>query len=144
MSKAGWLYLAWLLAIVATLGSLYYSEVRMFVPCSLCWWQRILMYPLVLVLGVATFRQDATVWRYALPLSGLGLATSSYHYLIQKVPSLAAPAACAVGVPCTVQYVNYFGFITIPFMAGVAFLLVTIALTLLLRSTGRSGRTPPG
>jgi disulfide bond formation protein DsbB len=128
------LYAAWMVAIVATLGSLYFSEIRMFVPCLLCWWQRIFMYPLVLLLAVATFRGDSGIWRYALPLSAIGLATSTYHYLLQKVPGLGAPASCAVGVPCTVQYVNYFGFITIPFMAGIAFLLITIALVALARS----------
>lgn len=144
MTRTGWLYLAWLMAVVATLGSLYYSEVRFFVPCSLCWWQRILMYPLVIVLGVATFRQDSGIWRYALPLSGIGLATSTYHYLVQKVPGLSGPAACAAGVPCTVEYVNYFGFVTIPFQAGVAFLVITVALVLLALPGTRSGSTPPG
>lgn len=123
------LYASWLVAIVATLGSLYYSEVRAFVPCVLCWWQRVLMYPLVLVLGVATFRLDRGVWRTALPFSVIGLGVSTYHYLLQKVPGMAPPAACAAGVPCTGVYVNYFGFVTIPFMAGTAFLLITLGLT---------------
>jgi disulfide bond formation protein DsbB len=131
-------------AIVATLGSLYYSEVRAFVPCVLCWWQRIFMYPLVVVLGVATFRQDRSAWVYALPLSVIGLTTSTYHYLLQKVPSLAPPAMCAAGVPCTVQYVNYFGFVTIPFMAGSAFLLITLGLLSVALSARRSAALPGG
>jgi disulfide bond formation protein DsbB len=122
------LYASWIVAIVATLGSLYYSEVRHFVPCVLCWWQRVLMYPLVIVLGVATFRQDTGVWRTALPFSIVGLGVSTYHYLLQKVPGMAPPASCAVGVPCTAVYVNYFGFVTIPLMAGTAFALITLAL----------------
>jgi disulfide bond formation protein DsbB len=125
------LYAAWLVAIVATGGSLYFSEVLKFVPCLLCWWQRIFMYPLVPLLGIAVFRADSGVWRYALPLSATGLVLSSYHYALQKVPGLAAPASCAAGVPCTAQYVNYFGFVTIPFMAGVAFALITLALATL-------------
>ena len=131
MGRLVWLYLAWLVAIGATAGSLYFSEVRHFVPCALCWWQRIFMYPLVPLLGIATFRQDAQVWRYALPLSAVGLATSTYHYLIQKVPGFAPPASCASGVPCSAQYIDWFGFVTIPFLAGVAFLLITGALTFL-------------
>jgi disulfide bond formation protein DsbB len=136
-----WLYWAWLVSIAATVGSLYFSEVRMFVPCALCWWQRILMYPLVVVLGVATFRQDLTAWRTALPLSLIGLGTATYHYLLQKVPGLAPPASCASGVPCNMQYIDWFGFVTIPFLAGVAFLIVTIAM-LRLAWTERSEAQP--
>jgi disulfide bond formation protein DsbB len=129
-----WTYLAWLVAIAATVGSLYFSEVRQFVPCTLCWWQRIFMYPLVVVLGVATFRQDEQVWRTALPLSSVGLGTATYHYLLQKVPAIAPPAACAIGVPCNVQYINWFGFVTIPFLALLAFALITVAMVALLRA----------
>ncbi len=143
MRRIGWLYGAWLVAIVATAGSLYFSEVRSFVPCALCWWQRILMYPLVVVLGVATFRQDAGVWRTALPLSVLGLGTSTYHYLIQKVPGFAPPASCASGVPCSAQYIDWFGFVTIPLLAGIAFALIT-ALLVLLAWRERNAATPPG
>jgi disulfide bond formation protein DsbB len=133
-NRGVWTYLAWLVAIAATVGSLYFSEVRQFVPCVLCWWQRIFMYPLVVVLGVATFRQDHQVWRTALPLSVVGLGTAGYHYLLQKVPAIAPPAACAIGVPCNVQYINWFGFVTIPFLALVAFALVTVAMVALLRA----------
>jgi disulfide bond formation protein DsbB len=143
MGRVAWLYGAWLIAITATAGSLYFSEVRSFVPCALCWWQRILMYPLVVVLGVATFRQDTGVWRTALPLSVLGLGTSTYHYLIQKVPGFAPPASCASGVPCNAQYINWFGFVTIPLLAGVAFALITAFLTVLVLRE-RNAPTPPG
>jgi disulfide bond formation protein DsbB len=132
-ARGVWLYLAWLVALGATLGSLYFSEVRHFVPCALCWWQRIFMYPLVVVLGVATFRQDLQAWRTALPLALVGLGTSTYHYLLQKVPGMAPPAACASGVPCNAEYINWFGFVTIPFLAGVAFLIVTVAMLALSR-----------
>jgi disulfide bond formation protein DsbB len=140
-ARGVWLYWAWLVSIAATVGSLYFSEVRMFVPCALCWWQRILMYPLVVVLGVATFRQDLSAWRTALPLSLLGLGTATYHYLLQRVPGLAPPASCASGVPCNLQYIDWFGFVTIPFLAAVAFLIITIAM-LRLAWTERSGAQP--
>jgi disulfide bond formation protein DsbB len=134
MSARGvWLYGAWLIAVIATIGSLYFSEVRMFVPCNLCWWQRIFMYPLVVVLAVATFRQDFGVWRTALPLAAIGGSISLYHYLLQKVPGLAAPTACASGVPCNAQYINWFGFVTIPFLAGTAFALIIAALVVIAR-----------
>lgn len=140
-ARGVWLYLAWLVSIAATIGSLYFSEVRQFVPCALCWWQRIFMYPLVVVLGVATFRQDLQAWRTALPLALVGLGTSTYHYLIQKVPGIAPPASCAAGVPCNVQYIDWFGFVTIPFLAGLAFAIITIAL-LRVAWGERSARTP--
>ncbi len=140
-ARGVWLYWAWLVSIAATVGSLYFSEVRMFVPCALCWWQRILMYPLVVVLGVATVRQDLTAWRTALPLSLIGLGTATYQYLLQKVPGIAPPASCASGVPCNVQYIDWFGFVTIPFLAGVAFLIITIAM-LRLAWTERSEAQP--
>ena len=134
MMRLGWLYLAWVVALVATAGSLYFSEVRQFVPCALCWWQRIFMYPLVPLLGIATFRQDVQIWRYALPLATVGLATSTYHYLIQKVPGLAPPASCASGVPCSAAYIDWYGFVTIPLLAGIAFALITALLIGLARS----------
>jgi disulfide bond formation protein DsbB len=138
-NRGVWIYLAWLVAIAATVGSLYFSEVRQFVPCTLCWWQRIFMYPLVVVLGVATFRQDAQVWRTALPLSTIGLGTAAYHYLLQKVPTIAPPASCALGVPCNVQYIDWFGFVTIPFLALVAFAAITVAMLALLRAVPAQG-----
>jgi disulfide bond formation protein DsbB len=140
-NRGVWIYLAWLVSIAATVGSLYFSEIRMFVPCTLCWWQRIFMYPLVIVLGIATFRQDGQVWRTALPLSVIGLATATYHYLLQKVPAIAPPASCALGVPCNVQYINWFGFVTIPFLALVAFALITVATVALWRGD-RSAALP--
>lgn len=140
-ARGVWLYLAWLVSITATVGSLYFSEVRSFVPCALCWWQRIFMYPLVVVLGVATFRQDLLAWRTGLPLSLVGLGISTYHVLLQKVPGIAPPASCASGVPCNVQYIDWFGFVSIPVLAAVAFLVITIAM-LRLAWTERSDVPP--
>jgi disulfide bond formation protein DsbB len=137
-------YLAWLVAIGATAGSLYFSEVRLFVPCELCWWQRIFMYPLVGVLGVAVFTRDERVWRYALPLAVVGLGTSWYHYLLQRVPSLAPPGVCRGGVPCTVQYIEWAGFVTIPFLAGTAFAVITLLLGWSALAPRRSAGPPPG
>lgn len=122
------LYLAWIVSLIATAGSLYYSEVRHFLPCSLCWYQRILMYPLALQLAIATFTNDRRISRYALPLSGLGIITSSYHYLLQRNPSWAGITPCASGIPCNTPYINYLGFITIPLMALTAFTLITLLL----------------
>lgn len=118
------LALAWLVALVATLGSLYYSEVRNFIPCTLCWYQRIAMYPLVFLLGMATWRNDAGIRPYALTLSLLGLFWSSYHLLELWVPGLA-PNVCKGPIPCNVEYMPSF---PIPLQAWIAFLLISMAL----------------
>lgn len=133
--RAALIYPAWVVAIVATLGSLYFSEVRLFVPCTLCWYQRILMYPLVIILGVASYKQDRHVVRYALPLSVLGIGVAAFHYLEQKVPWISSSAVCRSGVPCDVQYINWLGFVTIPLLSLVAFALITA----LLMATARRG-----
>ncbi|ADD27177.1 Disulfide bond formation protein DsbB [Meiothermus ruber DSM 1279] len=124
---------AWLVALVATLGSLYYSEVRNFIPCTLCWYQRIAMYPLVLILGLATWRNDVHIRPYALTLSLVGLFWSSYHLLELWVPGLA-PNVCKGPIPCNVEYIPSF---PIPLQAGIAFTLISLAL-FLLRPTRRS------
>ncbi|KMK76269.1 MULTISPECIES: disulfide oxidoreductase [Alkalihalobacillus] len=122
------LYASWVVSIVATLGSLYFSEIRGFIPCEFCWYQRIFMYPLSIILGIAVFNSDFNIKKYVLPLSIIGGSISFYHYLMQKVPSIGAIKPCANGVPCNVQYINWFGFITIPFLALVAFSLITLLL----------------
>ena len=127
---------ALLVALVATLGSLYYSEVRGFIPCTLCWYQRILMYPLVVILLVGLIRRDPGVAAYVLPLSLLGILVASYHYSLQLGLWGGESAACRVGVPCSGRYVNYLGFITIPFQALTAFILIS-GLTLAARAAGR-------
>ena len=122
------LYLAWLLALIATFGSLYFSEVRHFVPCTLCWYQRILMYPLVLLLGIASYRQDRAIVPYVLPLTLLGVGVALFHYLDQKLPGFGPPGLCSAGVPCNAQYINWLGFVTIPFLSLVAFTGISATL----------------
>jgi disulfide bond formation protein DsbB len=135
------LYFAWLVAIVATSGSLYFSEVRAFVPCSLCWFQRIFMYPLVIILGIASFRQDKRIIPYVLPLAIFGGLIAFWHVLEENIPGLSIPM-CNVGVPCTVKYVNYLGFITIPVMSLTAFTLITIFLVAVLKAQRPSAKQP--
>lgn len=124
------LYFAWIVAIFAMGGSLYFSEVLGLVPCVLCWYQRILMYPLVILLGVATYRQEKQIIYYVLPMSVIGVLISLYHILIQNFPSLASEATCQAGVPCTVDNLHLFGFITIPILSFTAFVLITFSLFL--------------
>lgn len=122
------LFISWVIALVAMLGSLYFSEIRQFVPCTMCWYQRICMYPLVLILGIGSFQNDFNVKKIALPLSIIGLLISTWHYLEQKVPGFAEIKPCTQGVPCSSEYINVFGFITIPFLARTAFLLISLIL----------------
>jgi disulfide bond formation protein DsbB len=119
------LYGAWFVSLIATMGSLYFSEIKGFIPCDLCWYQRISMYPLVLILGIATFQNDLKAFRYVLPLSLLGGSISVLHYLEQKIPGFGGFKPCVSGVPCNAEYINWLGFITIPFLALIAFVLIT-------------------
>ncbi|GIU98385.1 MAG: hypothetical protein KatS3mg014_0001 [Actinomycetota bacterium] len=123
------LVLAWIVATVATLGSLYYSEVARFVPCELCWYQRIAMYPLAVVLGIAAVRSDFGIRRYVLPLVSIGAAISVYHYQLERFPAQTS-LACTVDVPCTTVWVWEFHYISIPFMALSAFALIATVLLL--------------
>jgi disulfide bond formation protein DsbB len=129
--KAIWL--AWLVALVATVGSLIYSEVIHFVPCRLCWFQRIAMYPLSFVLLVGVIRREAAVKFYGLPLALAGLLVSIYHNLIQFYPSLEG-GSCDPLNPCSARSVEVFGFIDIPFMAGAGFILISVLLALYVKT----------
>jgi len=126
--KKNSLYLAWGTALLATAGSFFFSNVLHFAPCVLCWWQRIFMYPLVIILAVAIINKDRMIHRYVLPLSVLGAALSLYQNLLTWgiIPESAAP--CQIGVSCTKLYVNYLGFITIPFLSLLAFAFITIVM----------------
>lgn len=124
------LYIAWTVAIAATLGSLYFSEIVGYVPCKLCWIQRIFMYPLTLILGVACYSNDKNVFKYALPLPLIGICFSIYHYALQKIPAMSEITSCGGGIPCNASYVNWYGFITIPFLCLIAFALIITFLFL--------------
>jgi disulfide bond formation protein DsbB len=131
------LFFAWAVSVIATLGSLYFSEIRQFEPCELCWYQRILMYPLAILLGIAAVRKDYQISLYSAVLSGVGLLVSAYHYMIQKVPFFSAHAPACGRIPCTGQYINWAGFITIPFLAFIAFIFIfSVSIWLWKRSGG--------
>jgi disulfide bond formation protein DsbB len=126
------LYFAWVVSIVATLGSLYLSEVLGLIPCELCWYQRIFMYPLAILLGMATFRDDQNLISYLYPLVIIGAIISTYHILLQKIPAFT-DLGCQAGIPCSYDQLNLFGFITIPMLALTAFLLIILFLVLYRR-----------
>ena len=127
------LYVALAAASIATFGSLYFSEVRGLEPCALCWYQRILMYPLVAIISIGLLRRDRGVPAYVLPLSVTGIAVATYHYLVQA-RVIHHSIACERGVPCSGRYIDWFGFVTIPFLALVAFVVISLAT-----SAARSG-----
>ncbi|MGO4888535.1 disulfide oxidoreductase [Anaerobacillus sp. MEB173] len=125
------LFAAWAISFIATLGSLFFSEVIGYIPCELCWYQRIVMYPLVVILGIAVVRKDAKQYIYVLPIASIGFVISFYHYLIQKVPAFASNSISCGVIPCTTQYINWAGFITIPFLALSAFTAIIVCCLLI-------------
>lgn len=127
------LLLIWTQALIATLGSLYFSEFVGYIPCDLCWMQRILMYPLVIIYGTAIIKKEINIALPGLILSGIGMLVAIYHYGLQKLPALSEAGGFCGDIPCTLQYVNYFGFVTIPFLSAVAFIIIFISHIALLR-----------
>jgi disulfide bond formation protein DsbB len=123
------LVLAAVVAAVAMLGSLYFSEVAHFPPCRLCWYQRICMYPLVPILAIAAARRDRAVRWYALPLAVIGAAISTWHVLVERFPSLES-GACDPANPCTIIWVEKLGYLTIPTMALSGFVVIGLLLVL--------------
>ena len=123
-------YLVWVVALVATAGSLFFSEVMELPPCVLCWYQRIAMYPLVLIVGAGIITRDVRWKIYALPLSLAGLVVSIYHNLLYYglIPENIAP--CKQGISCTTVQIEWLGFITIPLMALAAFVLMNVLILL--------------
>jgi disulfide bond formation protein DsbB len=122
-------WLANLVVATAMVGSLYFSESAHFEPCKLCWYQRIAMYSLVVVLLVGNLRRDRNVAWYAVPLAGIGIVISIYHYLIEWYPQLES-GSCSLTTPCTAVWFREFGFISLSFMAMCGFAAV-LALMLL-------------
>lgn len=123
------LYLAWFQAFVATVGSLYFSLVRHLPPCDLCWYQRIFMYPLTIILAVGILKKDKNIYLYSLPFAIIGLFIAIYHVILQEgfIPKTLQP--CSLGsISCGDKYLEILGFITIPLMSAAAFTLILICL----------------
>jgi disulfide bond formation protein DsbB len=132
---------AWFLALLATLGSLFFSEVMKLPPCVLCWYQRISMYPLVVLLAVGWLRADPKVTTYAGPLAAIGWGIAVYHNLLyyHLIPESITP--CTEGVSCTSRQIEWLGFITIPLLSLMAFTIVGLFLFLDHRSQLRKEST---
>lgn len=128
-------YAAFGVSLTATLGSLFLSEFLMWPPCRLCWYQRIFMYPLVFIIGIAIVRRDRSWPLITLVLSGIGWLIAFYHSLLQWKILPESAASCTSGVSCTTAEINFLGFITIPFMSLVAFSLIIIITFLYQRGS---------
>jgi disulfide bond formation protein DsbB len=118
-----------LVTAVSMLGSLYFSNIVGYRPCVLCWYQRTAIYPLAVMLVIATVRRDRAVRRYAVPIAGIGAAISLYHWLLERWPTLDT-GSCSADAPCSVPYFENFGFVTLAFMALAAFVTTLVFLTL--------------
>lgn len=121
------LYFAWLLACIQTLGSLYYSNFRHFEPCLLCWYQRIALFPLVIILGIATYRSFYGISRYVLPQVILGLLASLYQIILQQIPDLNFIDICSGEKSCS-DKIYIVGPFTVPIASALFFFLITLFL----------------
>jgi disulfide bond formation protein DsbB len=129
-------FAAWLIASASTLGALFFGEVMKLPPCSLCWYQRIFMFPLMLVLPFGLFPFDRNIIRSVLPLVGVGGLLAVLHVLLVEgiIPERIAP--CRQGVPCSETVIEWFGFVTIPLLSFAAFATIAALLIVaLLRSS---------
>ena len=125
--------LAWIIAVLASAISLSLSEVFHLTPCVLCWYQRICMYPQAVIIGVGYVRKDKNWPLTALPLLAVGWLIASFHTLLQWhiIPETLAP--CVTGVSCTTKQINWFGFLTIPFMSWIAFSGIIVLTVIFMR-----------
>lgn len=123
-------FAAWLLASVSTLGALFFGEVMQLPPCVLCWYQRIFMFPLVVILPIGLFPFDPKVIRYALPLATIGWLIAVFHQLLIAgvIPESIKP--CTQGVPCSYTVIEWFGFLTIPILAVAGFTTLVVLLVM--------------
>lgn len=128
------LFFSWLIALLSSVGSLFFSEVMEFQPCSLCWYQRIAMYPLAVILLVGLFPIERKTFNFAMPLAVIGWLIALYHNLIhlEIIPESASP--CVQGIPCSAIWINWLGFITIPILSFTAFTCIIVLLVLFRRN----------
>lgn len=129
-----YLYVAWFQALAATLGSLLFSEILHFPPCVLCWYQRICMYPLVIILGLGILLKDRFVAYYAGLFIAIGWIISLYHNLLYYNILSESAAPCIAGVSCTTKFIEVLGFVTIPFLSLTAFTIMGACMLLYWRA----------
>lgn len=121
------IYFAWIVSLSALLGSMFFSEVMGFAPCSLCWYQRIFMFPLVIILLIGIVSSDKKVYKYVLPIAAIGGVIAFYHLLLQNNMIAEPLTPCTLSGLCKEKYINYLGFVTIPFLSLASFLIIFIS-----------------
>lgn len=126
---------AWLLTMIATFSALFLGEVMGKTPCVLCWFQRAFMFPLAVILSIACYRADFSVWRYALPLAVIGWAIALYHSLlfVGVIPEEIKP--CSAGTSCSGADMLIFASVPLPFVSLAAFTAIVLLLALIPRRT---------
>jgi disulfide bond formation protein DsbB len=132
--KLKFLYFPFLVSLIATLGSLFFSVVMNLPPCNLCWFQRVFMYPLIYTLSVAILTQGQHKELYSLGLAVMGLVVSFYHNLIYYGIITEPIIPCTSGISCSAKQIEWLGFVSIPLLSLIAFVLIVISLTRSLRS----------
>lgn len=129
------IYFAWLVNIVSFMGSMFFSNIMMLPPCTLCWAQRICIFPLSIIFAVGFLKRDVLVFWYAIPLVVIGWVISLYHNLLYYKIIPKAITACSSGISCTDKQIEYLGFITIPLMALTSLSITLILLILFYKKT---------
>lgn len=133
---ADWLpaYFSLVTALLATSGSLFFSEIMKLPPCILCWYQRIAMYPLIIIIAIGIILQDKKFSFYSVILSIIGLAIAFYHNLLYYhiIPESLSP--CVQGISCTSRQIEWFGFITIPLLSLISFILISVFLIYFIKT----------
>lgn len=134
-NNKGWyaLFFCWFLATFSMIGSLFFSEIMRFPPCIFCWYQRIAMYPLVILFAVGLFQPPRITFSFTIPFVIIGWIIALYHNLLHYgiVPESATP--CLEGLSCSTIYINWLGFITIPMLSFISFSILLIILINLKR-----------
>ena len=138
-SDGAWtlVFAAWVIASTSTLGALFFGEIMKLPPCSLCWYQRIFMFPLMFVLPFGLFPFDRKIVRAVMPLVGVGGLLAAAHVLLVEgiLPERIAP--CRQGVPCSETVIEWFGFLTIPLLSFAAFATIAVLLSVALVRSSR-------
>lgn len=128
-----WLQLAFLISLSAVLGSMFLSQAMNLLPCELCWWQRVFMFPIPIILGLGMIRKDYRVYTYALPLAVVGALIALYHYSVQMIPRVTDTCGAST-IACSQKQIELLGFMTIPFGSLLAFIAIAFCLEMLRRS----------
>lgn len=129
---------SFIVALVATFGSLYFGEILKYPPCTLCWYQRICMYPLVIIFGSTIWTEERNFLKNSLPLSVVGLIIASYHNLLYYGWIEDSIKPCSLGISCTTKQVEILGFITIPLMSWISFAILVLLGVVAAINVGRN------